>query len=112
MIHPIGGTEMPVVVLYAEGTPAEIERIGELARGLGMTIAVAAPDSLLAVSPKGELDVGGVRGLLAPFAAGARIALGTSRATIQGALVDGPALDAESWAPYPLPDGLWVAADL
>ncbi|CAN5918551.1 hypothetical protein BH11MYX3_BH11MYX3_39620 [soil metagenome] len=112
IIHPSGGTEISVVALYAEGTAAEIESIGELARGLGMAIALAAPDSLLAVIADGELDIGGIRGLLAPFANGARIALGRSRATIQGSLVDGPALDAESWAPYPLPDGLWVAADL
>ncbi len=112
VIHPTGGAEVSVVALYAEGTGLEIERIGELARGLGMAIALAAPDSLLAVIADGELDIGGIRGLLAPFAAGARIALGRSRATLRGALIDGPALDAESWAPYPLPDGLWVAPDL
>lgn len=112
VIHPAAGAESDVIALYAEGSPDAILSISELVRGLGMTIALVAPDSVLAVIAPGMLDVGGTRGLLAPLAAGAKIALGKSRAFIQGAIVDGEALDAESWAPYPLPDGLWVAEDL
>lgn len=112
VIHPATGAELEVVALYAEGTVDAIAKISELARSLGMTIALVAPDSVLAVIAAGMLDTGGTRGLLAPLATGAKIALGKSRASIQGAIVDGEALDAESWAPYPLPDGLWVAGDL
>ncbi len=112
VIHPSNSPEVPVVALYAEGLPEQIAKIAELARGLGMAIAVAAPDSVLAVIPMAAVDVGGLRGLLAPLVAGTRIALGASHATIQGSLVDGPALDAEGWAPYPLPAGLWVADTL
>jgi serine/threonine-protein kinase len=112
VIHPATGAESDVVALYAEGAATTISQIGELARGLGMAIALVAPDSVLAVCKVGELDVGGLRGLLAPYAATARIALGKSRASIQGSIVDGPALDAEAWAPYPLPEGLWISNDL
>ncbi|MBL0213836.1 MAG: serine/threonine protein kinase [Myxococcales bacterium] len=112
VIHPTSSAEVAVVALYAEGLPEQIAKIAELARGLGMAIAVAAPDSVLAVIPMAEVDVGGLRGLLAPLAAGTRIAVGASHATIQGSIVDGPALDAEAWAPYPLPTGLWVADTL
>ena len=112
VIHPQAGAELEVVALYAEGSAEAVEKISELARGLRMTIALVAPDSVLAVIAAGMIDVGGMRGLLAPLAVGAKIALGKSRASIQGAIVDGEALDAESWAPYPLPDGLWVADDL
>lgn len=112
VIHPAAGAEIDVLALYAEGATDAIARVGELARGLGMTIALVAPDSVLAVIEVGMLDVGDLRGLLAPLAGGAKLALGKSRASIRGAIVDGEALDAESWAPYPLPDGLWVADDL
>ena len=112
VIHPATGAEQDVIALYAEGAADAIAKISELARGLGMTIALAAPDSVLAVIRPGQLDVGGMRGLLASHATSAKVALGKSRASIQGAIVDGAALDAESWAPYPLPDGLWVGEDL
>lgn len=112
VIHPTTGAEQDVIALYAEAPPPVIAQITELARGLGMTIGLDAPDSVLAVMALGEIDVGGLRSLLAPLAASSKIAVGKSRALIQGGVVDGDALDAESWAPYPLPDGLWVADDL
>ena len=112
VIHPATSAEVDVVALYGEAGAPVIVQLTELARGLGMTIALVAPDSVLAVMPLGQLDIGGLRGLLAPLAAASRIALGKSRASIQGALVDGPALDAEAWAPYPLADGLWIADEL
>ncbi len=112
VIHPATGAEQEVIVVYAEAVPAVIAQITELVRGLGMTIGLDAPDSVLAVMTIGEIDVGGLRNLLAPLAAASKIAVGKSRALIHGGVVDGEALDAESWAPYPLPDGLWVADDL
>src|SRR4051812_27674103 len=57
VIHPATGAEHDVVALYAEGPTAAISQIGELARGLGMAIALVAPDSILAVCRIGELDV-------------------------------------------------------
>ena len=45
-------------------------------------------------------------------AAGASVAIGSSTATIGPAGVDGAALDVESWAPYPLPVGLWLCDEL
>jgi serine/threonine-protein kinase len=112
VIHPAAGVDQEVIALYAEASPEVIAQITELVRGMGMTIGLVAPDSVLAVMAIGEIDVGGLRGLLAPLAATGKIAVGKSRALIQGDTVDGDALDAESWAPYPLPDGLWVADDL
>jgi serine/threonine-protein kinase len=112
VIHPTTGAEQDVIAVYAEGPAAVIAQVTELVRGLGMTIGLTAPDSVLAVMTIGEIDVGGLRGLLAPLAASSKIAVGKSRALIQGGVVDGEALDAEAWAPYPLPDGLWVADDL
>lgn len=112
VIHPATGAEHDVIAVYAEGQPAVIVQVTELVRGLGMTIGLDAPDSVLAVMRTDEIDVGGLRGLLAPLAVTSKIAVGKSRALVQGGVVDGEALDAESWAPYPLPDGLWVADDL
>ncbi len=112
VIHPVGGAEQDVLAVYAEAAPAVIAQVTELVRGLGMTIGLDAPDSVLAVMPLAEIDAGGLRGLLVPLATAGKIAVGKSRASIQGGVVDGEALDAESWAPYPLPDGLWVADDL
>ncbi len=112
VIHPATGAAREVIAVYAEAQSAVIAQITELVRGLGMTIGLAAPDSVLAVMAVGEIDVGGLRSLLAPLATSSKIAVGNSRALIHGGVVDGEALDAESWAPYPLPDGLWVADDL
>lgn len=112
VIHPATGVDQEIIVVYAEALPAVIAQITELVRGLGMTLGLEAPDSVLAVMAIGEIDVGGLRNLLAPLAVASKIAVGKSRALIQAGVVDGEALDAESWAPYPLPDGLWVADDL
>jgi len=107
------GDEIAVTVLYVEGDAADIERATELARSLGLTIALAAPDSVLAVAPRGRVDVTALRNqIIMGFSAHTRAAIGVSRATMSGPLVDGPALDVEGWAPYPLSDGLWVADGL
>jgi serine/threonine-protein kinase len=111
----LGGTgdEVEVTVLYVEGDAADIERATEVARSLGLTIALAAPDSVLAVAPRGRVDIPALRNqIILGFSAQTRAAIGVSRATINGHLVDGPALDVEGWAPYPLSDGLWVADGL
>jgi len=112
VIHPAAGTELDVIALYGEATAPVIATLSGLATAAGMTIALTAPDSVLAVAPRGQVDLGALRTALAPLAATARVAVGRTRAAIQGTVVDGPALDVEAWAPYPLGDGLWIAEDL
>ncbi|HEY4178977.1 MAG TPA: serine/threonine-protein kinase [Kofleriaceae bacterium] len=106
VIHPGDTSEIEVVVLYAEGR--KLVELAAIAVGAGMTIAVAAPDSLLAVAKRGGVNVGALREQVTPFDQ-ARIAIGLSKALFAGRAVDGDALDVESWAPYPLPVGVWVA---
>ncbi len=102
--------EQDVVTLYVEGGPVELAQAATFAANAGMTIAMTAPDSLIAVAPK--LDVADARNRLEQIARAAKVALGTSRATICGGVVDGPALDVEAWAPYPLEGGLWITPSL
>ena len=104
----IGVGERDVVALYLEGGPAELAAVANLASGAGMMIATTTPDSLLAVAP--TLELATVRTKLDELAAaGARIAIGATRATIAGTMIDGPALDVEGWAPYPLAAGIWIS---
>jgi serine/threonine-protein kinase len=111
VIHPSASAELDVIALYAEASPEVIAEISKLATAAGMTIALAAPDSVLAVARRDQVDTGDLRLQLAKQGS-CGIALGVSRASIQGTLVDGPALDAESWAPFPLARGLWVSDEL
>ena len=99
-------------MIYVEGDPAEITAATELARSLGMTVGLTAPDSMVAVAPRGRIDVAVLRSRLSTLSGQTRVAIGVSHATINGHLVDGPALDVEGWAPYPLSNGLWVADGL
>jgi serine/threonine-protein kinase len=112
VIHPATGTETEVIALYGEAIAPAIAKVTAIATAAGMTIALTAPDSVLAVAPRGTVDLAALRAALEPLAATARIAVGKTRAAIQGTVVDGPALDVEAWAPYPLGDGLWIAEDL
>jgi serine/threonine-protein kinase len=109
VIRPAVGAEEPVVVLYVEAGRDDLARATEIATTLGMIIALAAPDSVLAVAR--AVDVTKLCVELRNLHEG-RLALGRSRATICGDVVDGPALDVESWAPYPLMSGLWISDDL
>jgi eukaryotic-like serine/threonine-protein kinase len=102
--------EQEVVALYVEGGPAELAQASSIATSAGMTIAMAAPDSLIAVAP--SLDLTSVRLRLEELAKAAKVALGSSRASICAGVVDGPALDVEGWAPYPLATGLWITPTL
>ena len=106
------GDELDVTVLYVEGDPSDVVAATEFARSAGMTVALTAPDSMLAVAPRDRVDVTALRGRISGFSGQTRVAIGASRATISGHLVDGPALDVEGWAPYPLSDALWVADGL
>ncbi|MBA3819915.1 MAG: serine/threonine protein kinase [Deltaproteobacteria bacterium] len=108
VIHPSLGEEIDVLALYAEATPAEVTRVRELATRVGLTIAITAPDSMLAVAPPATVDLRVLREGLASMTS-LHAALGLTRATVHEHVVDGPALDVESWAPYPLAPGLWVA---
>jgi serine/threonine protein kinase len=112
VIHGATGDEIEVAVLYIEGDAADILAATEFAQSAGLIVALTAPDSMLAVMPRSRVDVSAVRNKISGFSAQARVALGVSTATISGPLVDGPALDVEGWAPYPLPAGLWVADGL
>jgi hypothetical protein len=111
IIEPSARTaEQHVITLYVEGGPAELALAATFAANLGMTIAMTAPDSLIAVAP--QLDVADARDRLEEIARAAKVAVGQSRATICGGVVDGPALDVEAWAPYPLQGGLWITPTL
>lgn len=104
------GVEVAVIALYVESSdPRVVERATETLARQHFTVALTAPDSVLAVAPIERVDLAALRGDLASLEHDAKIALGRSRATITGRVVDGDALDVEGWAPYPLPPGLWVA---
>jgi len=112
VIHGVVGDEIEVAVLYVEGDSADVTLAIELSRSLGLTVALTAPDSMLAVVPRDLIDIAVLRDQVTGVAKHTRVAIGVSKATISGQLVDGPALDVEGWAPYPLPIGLWVADGL
>ncbi len=109
IILPAAQSSSDVIALYAEGP--DVSAVAQVATDAGFTLAMEAPDSVLAVAPRATADVAAVRGALAGFGQ-SRIALGVSTATIQGDVVDGDALDVEAWAPYPLSVGIWVAESL
>jgi serine/threonine-protein kinase len=106
---PVDG-EQDVVALYVEGGPADLALASSVATASGMIIAMTAPDSLIAVAT--AVDVASLRARLADVAAGAKVAIGRTRASIIAGVVDGPALDVEAWAPYPLEAGVWIAPEL
>ena len=112
VIHGSVGAEVEVVGLYVEGDSPVVTRAVELARSIGLIVALTAPDSMLAVGPREQIDIAMLRDKVSEISRQAHIAIGVSKATISGQLVDGPALDVEGWAPYPLPIGLWVADGL
>ncbi|HEX7838535.1 MAG TPA: serine/threonine-protein kinase [Kofleriaceae bacterium] len=112
VIHGAVGEEIEVAVVYVEGDAAEVTEAAARAESLGLMVALTAPDSMLAVAPRDRVNVARLRDNLAGFSGQTRVAIGLSRATISGHLIDGPALDVEGWAPYPLPSGLWVADGL
>jgi eukaryotic-like serine/threonine-protein kinase len=106
------GAEQDVVALYVEGGPAELASAAAVAQSVGLIMALTAPDSLIAVAPRASVKVASLAAKLADIATAAKLALGATRATITGSVVDGPALDVEGWAPYPLECGIWVAPEL
>lgn len=103
---PAASSEVTVVVIYVEADRAVVTRVQTIARQLGMTIAISAPDSVLAVHARMGCDVAQLIADLQGLSG--KLAVGISRASIHDDEADGPALDVEGWAPYPLPDGLWV----
>ena len=111
VVAPMPASEQDVVTLYIEAGPAELAIVANLATAFGMTIALTAPDSLLAVAPH-PIDTQALAAKCSELADTACIALGTSRASICGSVVDGPALDVEAWAPYPLARGLWISPNV
>jgi serine/threonine-protein kinase len=114
VIDPAPATgEQDVLAVYLEAGPAELAAAASIATTHGMTVALTAPDSLLAVGPVAAVDSAAIAARLTELAAtGACVAFGRSRASICGGVVDGPALDVEGWAPYPLARGLWIAPAL
>jgi eukaryotic-like serine/threonine-protein kinase len=111
VIAPTGGDEVEVVAVYVEGAPEVVARATNVVVGCGLVVGIAAPDSVLAVAPRSGVDVATLRAALASLV-DATIAIGVSTAVVRGQIVDGDALDVESWAPYPLRSGLWVADGL
>ncbi|MBV8759369.1 MAG: hypothetical protein JO257_18925, partial [Deltaproteobacteria bacterium] len=105
------GGEQDVVAVYVEGGPAELAQAAAIASGAGLMMALTAPDSLIAVGPRRSVTVPALAAKLGEIG-GAKIAVGATTATITGSVVDGPALDVEAWAPYPLANGIWVASEL
>lgn len=103
--------EQEVVALYVEGGPAELAQAAAIASSAGLTMALTAPDSLVAVAARRSVDVAALTAKLGEIAT-AKIAVGATTAAITGSVVDGPALDVEGWAPYPLANGIWVAPSL
>src|SRR5258708_6030321 len=99
VIQPKISVEQDVVVLYVEASAIELARVTRIATAAGMTIALAAPDSLIAVAP--AIDVTSLLAEMGDLHEG-RVALGRSRATISGDVVDGAALDVGVLAPCPL----------
>ncbi|MEZ4362063.1 MAG: serine/threonine-protein kinase [Kofleriaceae bacterium] len=80
-------------------------------RALGFSIAVEAPDSMIAGRPDVEVSVAKeLEALVTAQCARAdvRIAIGISTATFTGGAVDGDLLDIENWAPYPLVERVWI----
>jgi hypothetical protein len=104
------GSDQEVLTLYVEGGAAEVALATALATTSGMIIAMAAPDSLIAVAT--TVDLPAIRVRLDEIAGTAKVAIGKSRATVCGGVVDGPALDVEAWAPYPLAVGIWITPAL
>jgi hypothetical protein len=106
------GAEQEVLALYVEGGPAELASAAAVAQHAGLIMALTAPDSLIAVGPRGNVKVPALAAKLSEIGTAAKIAVGATRATITGSVVDGDALDVEGWAPYPLECGIWVAPEL
>ena len=100
-----------VIAVYAEGAAEVLARVSSVVATAGMIVAIAAPNSVLAVAPIPAVVVADLVAQLSTIAH-ASIAIGTTVAEIAGTTVDGEALDVEGWAPYPLAEGLWLAPSL
>jgi serine/threonine-protein kinase len=109
VIHPTSENEVDVVALYVEATPIVVEKAKQIAERSGMQIALAAPDSVLAVAERDRVDIERLKVELSTIG-DLHGALGMTRASVSGRVIDGPALDVEGWAPYPLDAGLWVGS--
>jgi len=107
-IAPPASEHVEVVAVYIEAASLTVSRATELVVSAGLLVAIAAPDSVLAVAQRETVDVAALVRMLGELA-DAHVAIGGTSAAIRGKTVDGPALDVESWAPYPLAAGLWVA---
>src|SRR6201999_2180309 len=73
VIHGAVGEEVEVVVLYVEGDEADVLAAIDLARSRGLTIALTAPDSMLAVMRRTQADVGMLRTRLSGFSGQTRV---------------------------------------
>jgi len=105
------GAEQDVVAMYVEGGPAELALAAAVAQASGLIMALNAPDSLIAVGRRAQVKLPSLLTKLRDLAT-AKVAVGATRATITGSVVDGPALDVEGWAPYPLECGIWISPEL
>lgn len=112
IIAPTEAVAREVVAVYVEGEHADVMTATRILENRGLVVAIGAYDSVLAVAPRDAVLVSALRTELSCLGDRARIAIGLSEAIVQGPVVDGPALDVEGWAPYPLAPGMWVADDL
>ncbi|MEO8846467.1 MAG: serine/threonine-protein kinase [Kofleriaceae bacterium] len=101
----------PVVAVYVEGDALALAAASNLTTGAGMMIALAMPNSLIAVAPVGAIDLAALVEKLAKLEH-AKVAVGATTAERSGNAIDGEALDVEAWAPYPLADQLWISPAL
>jgi len=112
VIEPHPHREVEVLATYVEGSAATILEAPTICIEYGMVVAMSAPDCVLAVIPaSARADLAGLRQRLGAIGNAPKIAIGVTRASL-GSVVDGPALDVEGWAPYPLSVGMWVAEGL
>ena len=84
MIHGAVCEPREVAVLYVEGAAADVESAIAAARALGLTVALTAPDSMLAVVSRDRLDIIALRARISGFSADTRVAIGISRAMVSG----------------------------
>jgi serine/threonine-protein kinase len=102
-----------VLAVYVEVAPASaIATVETRLRAAGLVIGLLTPDSVLAVTRElarcGPLRAALVElvGELGAQGIDLRAALGQSQASLRGAVVDGAALDVESWTTLPLGPGV------
>jgi hypothetical protein len=108
--QPVASGPEHVVAVYVEGDPHALAAASNVTTGAGMMVALATPNSLIAIAKSGAVDVAALAVKLGKLHA--KIAIGPTTAELCGNAIDGEALDVEAWSPYPLADGIWISPAL